>query len=70
MNLEWISRKGASLMAVVIGLGFITAAIFEHKYRAFHICVAVIALIYGYKQYRKHDTPFESQERELRRKRM
>lgn len=70
MNLEWISRKGTSLTAIVIGLGFIAVAILEHRYRVFYLCVAVISLICGYKQFKKRYTPFERQEKELRRKRM
>jgi hypothetical protein len=70
MNLEWIAQKGTSLMAFVVGLGFIAVALAYHQYMYFFFCLALIALIYGYRQFRKRDTPFEKRERELRRKTM
>ena len=68
MNLEWIAQKGPSLTAIIVGLGFIVIASLDSQYRYFHICVAILALIYGYRQLRKRDTPFERRERETRRK--
>ena len=70
MNLEWISEKGTGLMAVAVGLGFVAISYFDAHYRYFHLCVALVAFIYGYKQIKKHDTPFERREREIRRKRL
>jgi 4-hydroxybenzoate polyprenyltransferase len=70
MNLEWISQKSTSLMAAAIALGFIVIAFLDSRFRYFYLIVAIIALIYGYKQFRKRDTPFEKHEREIRRKRM
>jgi hypothetical protein len=70
MNLEWIAQKGTSLMALVIGLGFIAIALLYNQYMYFFFCLALIAFIYGYKQFRKRDTPFQKRERELRRKTM
>jgi 4-hydroxybenzoate polyprenyltransferase len=70
MNLEWISQKGTSLTAIVIGLGFAAIAFVHSQYRYFYLCVAIVALVYGYKQFRRRDTPFERREREMRRKTM
>jgi 4-hydroxybenzoate polyprenyltransferase len=70
MNMEWISEKGASLTAFAIGLGFIGLSFLYGKYRYFLLCAAIVALIYGYKQFKKRGTPFERRERELRRKRL
>jgi 4-hydroxybenzoate polyprenyltransferase len=68
MNLEWISQKGAGLMAIVVGLLFIAFAILQSQYMIFYVCVAVAAFIYSFRQFRKRVTPFEKRERELRRK--
>jgi hypothetical protein len=68
MNLEWISRKGTSLMAFVIMLGLIVIAFLDARYRYFYLAVAVVAFLYGCRQLRKHDTPFERHERNIRRK--
>ncbi len=57
-------------MAFVVGLGFIGVAFLDSQYRYFHLCIAIIALVYGYKQFKKRDTPFERREREIRRKTM
>jgi hypothetical protein len=70
MNIEWISEKGASLTAFAIGLGFIGLSFLHSQYRYFHLCVAIFAFIYGYKQFKKRMTPFERREREIRRKRL
>ena len=40
MNWEWISEKGASLTAGIIGLGFLLVAYLDRRYRYFHLCVA------------------------------
>jgi 4-hydroxybenzoate polyprenyltransferase len=55
-------------MAIAIGLLFIAFAFFHSQYRYFHLCVAVVAFIYGYRQFRKRYTPFERRERAMRRK--
>jgi hypothetical protein len=68
MNLAWISQKGAGLMAILVGLLFIAFSFLHSQYRYFHICVAIVAFVYGYRQFKKQDTPFERRERELRRK--
>jgi 4-hydroxybenzoate polyprenyltransferase len=68
MNLGWISEKGASLMAFVVALGFLATAFVYSQYRYVFICVAVVAFIYGYRQFRRQHTPFEKHERELRRR--
>jgi 4-hydroxybenzoate polyprenyltransferase len=68
MNLGWVSEKGASLMAFVAALALLATAFFYPQYRYVFICVAVVAFIYGYRQLRKQDTPFEKHERELRRR--
>jgi hypothetical protein len=57
-------------MAFVVALGFVVIAFLDIRYRYFYICVAVVALLYGYRQFRKNDTPFERREREIRRKNM
>jgi 4-hydroxybenzoate polyprenyltransferase len=68
MNLGWISEKGAGLMGFVVALGLLVTAFVYSQYRYFFICVAVVAFVYGYRQLRKQDTPFEKHERELRRR--
>jgi hypothetical protein len=70
MNLEWISQKGTGLMAIVAGLGLIAFAILHSQYFYFYICAAIAAFIYGFRRFKKRDTPFERRERELRRKTM
>ena len=68
MNLEWISQKSSSLMGIAVGLGFIAFAFLFSQYMYIHLCVAVVALVYAYKQFKKRATPFEKREREIRRK--
>jgi len=68
MNLGWIAEKGASLIAFAVALGFLAVAFVYSQYRYFFICVAIVAVAYGYRQIRKQDTPFERHERELRRR--
>jgi hypothetical protein len=70
MNLEWISDKGTGLLWGTAGLGLLAIAYFEAQYRYFYLCVALLALIYAYKQIVRRDTPFQRRERELRRKRL
>ncbi len=70
MVLEKLSQKGSSLVAFFIALVFLVLAYLDVRYRYFLLCVAVLALIYGYRQFKKRDTPFERHERELRRKTM
>jgi len=67
---EWIAAKSASLMAFVIGLGFIGIASLYNQYRYFFLCLALLAVVYGIKQLKKRDTPFERHEREMRRKQL
>jgi 4-hydroxybenzoate polyprenyltransferase len=70
MNAEWISQKSPGLLAIVVGLGFLVIAFFNSQYRYFFLIVAIIALVYAYKQLKKKDTPFEKHERDVRRKMM
>jgi hypothetical protein len=70
MKMEWISEKGASLTAFLVGLGFIIVSIVNIQYRYFFICLAICCLVYGYRQFKRRDSPFERHERELRRKRL
>jgi hypothetical protein len=70
MNMEWISEKGASLTAFLVGLGFIVVSIVSSQYRYLFICIAICFLVYGYRQFKKRATPFEKHERELRRRRL
>jgi len=65
-----LSRKGPSLTAFFIALMFLVFAFFYIQYRYVHIFIAVLAFIYGFRQLKKRDTPFEKRERELRSKRM
>ena len=67
---EKLSQKGPSLAAFFIALLFLVFAFFYIQYRYLHICIAVLAFIYGCRQLKKRDTPFEKRERELRRKTM
>jgi hypothetical protein len=67
---EWIAEKAASLLAFLVGLGFVGVSFLEPKYRYFFLCLALVAFVYGCKQYRKHDTPFERREREMKRKQL
>jgi hypothetical protein len=70
MNMAWISQKGTGLIAGFIGLLFVAFSFLYSPYRYFHLCVAIVAFAYGYRQLKKRDTPFERHERELRRKTM
>jgi len=70
MDLEWISQKGASLAAILVGLGLLALGIYDSRYRYFYLVVAIIAFVYAYKKWKKRDTPFEKREREMRRKMM
>jgi hypothetical protein len=65
---EMLSQKGTSILAFIVGLVFLVLAFFDARYRYFHLCVSVLAFLYGYRHLRKRDTPFEKRERELRRK--
>ena len=67
---EKLSQKSASLTAFFIALVFLMFAFFYIQYRYLHLCIAVLAFIYGCRQLKKRDTPFEKRERELRSKRM
>jgi predicted membrane protein len=67
---ETLAQKGTSLTAFFITLMFLIFAFFYIQYRYLHICIAVLALIFGYRKLKKRDTPFEKRERELRSKRM
>jgi hypothetical protein len=68
MDMEWISEKSASLTSFAVMLGFICLSFLHSQYRYVYLIVALCALIYGLKKFKKHDTPFERRERELRRK--
>ena len=67
---EWIAVKGPSLAGFLLGLALIGVACLERQYRWLFICLALVAFIYGFKQFRRHDTPFQRHERETRRKTM
>jgi hypothetical protein len=70
MNMEWISEKGASLLAFAVGLGLIGMSFVDSPYRFLFFFVAIGVLIYAYKRFKRHETPFEKHERELRKKRL
>ena len=67
---EWIAEKGTSLLAFLIGIGLIGISFLEPQYRYFFLCVAVVSIWYGYRQLKKHATPFERREREMKRKQL
>ena len=67
---DTLAQKTTSLTAFFIALMFLVFAFFYVQYLYFHLCIAILALIYGYRQLKKRDTPFEKRERELRSKRM
>jgi hypothetical protein len=67
---EMLAQKGTSYIAFFFALMFLVFAFFDIRYRYFHLCIAVVAFIYGYRQLKKRDTPFEKHEREIRRKNM
>ncbi len=67
---EWLAVKGPGLAGFVIGLGFIVIGILEEQYRYFFLCIALLAIFYGYRQFRRQDTPFQRHEREMRRKQL
>jgi hypothetical protein len=68
---EWIAAKSTSLMALLIGIVFFGLAWLDGaSVRYFCFCVALLAICYGLKQLRKHDTPFQKHEREIRRKQL
>ena len=66
INMKWIVEKASALIAAAVALGFIAAAYFGRQYRLFYVAVAVLALLYSSRKFRKKDTPFERRERELR----
>ncbi len=68
MNWQFVSQKAPSLTAFLVGLVFLALAALDVRHRYFHLCVVLVALFYGYRQWKKRDTPFEKRERELRRK--
>ncbi len=57
-------------MAFVVGLGFIGIAFLYTQYLYFFLVIALLAIVYGFKQLKKHDTPFQRHEREMRRHRL
>jgi hypothetical protein len=67
---EWIAVKGPGLIGFVLGLGLIGIAYLENQYRYLFIVAAILAFLYGFRQFRRHDTPFQRHEREIRRKQM
>ncbi len=67
---DWIAEKSTGLMAFLVALAFICVAFFYYQFRFVCICVALIAIVYGCKQMKKHDTPFERHEREMKRKQL
>jgi hypothetical protein len=67
---EWIAEKGTSLLAFLVGLGFVGIAFLDAQYRYFYLCIALIAVAYGYKLLKKRSTPFEKHEREMKRKQL
>jgi hypothetical protein len=67
---EWIAEKGTSLLAFLVGLGFVGMAFLDAQYRYFHLCIALMAVAYGYKLLKKRSTPFEKHEREMKRKQL
>ena len=67
---EKLAQKSTSLTAFFIALLFLVFAFFYTQYIVLHICIAVLAIIYGFRQLKRRDTPFEKRERELRSKTM
>jgi hypothetical protein len=65
---ETLAQKGTSFISFFVALVFLVFALMDVRYRYVHLCIAVLALIYGYKKLKKRDTPFEKHEREIRRK--
>ena len=70
MILEWIAEKGTGLMAVIVAVGLIAVAFLDTGRWFLYIILAVLALIYARKEFKKRATPFERRERELRRKKL
>jgi len=68
MNWQFVSQKAPSFTAFFVGLVFLALAALDVRHRYFHLSVVLVALFYGYRQWKKRDTPFEKRERELRRK--
>ncbi len=67
---DWIAEKSTALTAFLVALAFICAAFFYYQFRFIFICLALIAIAYGFKQMKKHVTPFQRHEREMRRKQL
>jgi hypothetical protein len=67
---EWVAEKGTSLLAFLVGLGFIGVSFLDPQYRYFFLCLAIVVIAYACKRYKKHDTPFEKRDREMKRKQM
>ena len=65
---ETLAQKSTSFISFFVALVFLLFAFLDVRYRYAHLCIALLALIYGYKKLKKRDTPFERHEREIRRK--
>ena len=70
MNWDWVAEKSTGLMSFLVGLGFVGASLLHGRYRYFYLFIALLAILYGFKQLKKHDTPFERHERDLRRRKL
>jgi len=66
MKSAWMWEKIPSILAFLIGLGFVGVSILDAKYRYLYILLGILAFYYGYRNWKRKETPFERKERELR----
>ncbi|MBP1608849.1 MAG: hypothetical protein H6Q04_1084 [Acidobacteria bacterium] len=66
MKKLWVNEKMPSLLAFLIGLGLIGVAILDSQYRYFYILLGIMAFYYGFRNWKRKETPFERKEREMR----
>jgi hypothetical protein len=66
MKRIWFYEKMQSLLAFLIGLGFVGVSILDSQYRYLYILLGILAFFYGYRNLKRKETPFERKEREMR----
>jgi hypothetical protein len=66
MKMTWIWENAPSLIAFIVGLGFVGVSFLDAQYRYLYVLLAILAFYYGYRRFGRKETPFERKEREMR----
>jgi hypothetical protein len=66
MRNGWMWENTSSVLAFVVGIGFIVVAFLDAQYRYLYLLLAILAFYYGYRRFGHKETPFERKEREMR----